>query len=59
VREKIRSLYGQHVAGALVHENPVAVLEDRDLPYSPEPISPQKKEKSLTIKMPFFSRSKK
>ncbi len=49
--EKASSFIGEKEALALVRDNPQAVLEDKQIPYYPEPLFPQKK-KSLSIKIP-------
>lgn len=48
---------GEGSALALVTSNPQAVLDDRDIPYRPEPVSPVEKRASLKIKLPRFLRS--
>jgi len=43
---------GKKNAGFLVRKNPQAVVEDRAIPYLPEPINPKEKEKSFKIRIP-------
>jgi protein-tyrosine phosphatase len=54
----IESIIGPEAARALVVDNPRAVLEDKSLPYLPEPVNPAPKEKSFKIKLPSFSFNK-
>jgi len=54
------SIVGPEAAAAMVRDNPRAVLEDKGLPYQPDPIHPQKPaEKHLRLKLPSFLRPKK
>ncbi len=48
---------GEEPAAALVTTNPQAVLDDKEIPYHPEPINPVDKKKSLKIKLPRFRKS--
>jgi protein-tyrosine phosphatase len=58
VRE-VSSRVGEEKANVLVKDNPLAVLEDRELPDFFDPIDPREKEKSLKIKLPdIFGRKK-
>jgi len=50
---------GEKSALALVTSNPLAVLNDEEIPYHPEPVSPVDNKKSLKIKLPRFRRSPK
>jgi protein-tyrosine phosphatase len=43
-------------AKALVRDNPQAVVDNQELPYTPEPVDPKEKEKKLMIKIPFFKK---
>ena len=53
-------IVGPEAAGAMVRDNPRAVLEDKPLPFLPEPVHPQTSvEKHLRLKLPSFLRSKK
>jgi protein-tyrosine phosphatase len=54
---KAEIIVGKEKAGALVRDNPQAVLDDEEIPYLPEPIYP--KEKSFKINMPNIFRHKK
>ena len=55
----VRDSFGEKTARALMFLNPHAVLEDRAVPYQPEPFDPKKKRKSLRIKIPqIFRRGK-
>lgn len=46
-------------AKALVDDNPLAVINDQDLPYIPEPKNPIERQKSLKVRLPsFFRRNK-
>jgi len=45
-------IVGEEKARALVKDNPQAVLDDKDIPYLPDPINPKEKEKSFKIKIP-------
>lgn len=56
----IEPVAGAEAARALVEDNPRAVLEDKPLPYQPEPASPHtSEEKHLRFKVPSFLRSRK
>lgn len=50
------ALIGEAGASALVEDNPRAVIEDRDIPYRPEPVDPAGKDKKLRLKIPGFLR---
>lgn len=45
---------GKKEAKALVADNPKAVLEDREIPYLPEPVNPNEIQKKIKMKIPFF-----
>jgi len=45
---------GKKEAKALVADNPRAVLEDREIPYLPEPVNPNEIQKKIKMKIPFF-----
>jgi len=47
-----RMIIGEEETRALVKDNPQAVLDDKDIPYLPEPINPKEKEKSFKINIP-------
>ncbi|GAG22968.1 unnamed protein product, partial [marine sediment metagenome] len=47
-----RMIVGEEKARALVKDNPQAVLDDKEIPYLPEPSNPKEKEKSFKIKIP-------
>ncbi len=51
----VSETYGFEGAEALFQNNPLAVAQDRDLPFSPDPIDPRPKRRSLKIKLPHFS----
>lgn len=55
--EKASSFLSEKEALALVKDNPQAVLEDKQVPYYPEPLSPKKK-KSFSIKLPHLFKNK-
>ena len=55
---KAAQLIGEDNARALVDNNPLAVVEDKELPYMPEPRKAEKKKKSLKIKLPSFIKGK-
>lgn len=57
--ERAASILGEASAKMLVEGNPGAVLEDRDLPYHPQPLSPRETRKSLNLKIPAFARRQK
>lgn len=50
--DKISEKTGADNAKALVLGNPQAVLDDKELPYLPEPVNPKEKQKSFKIKIP-------
>jgi len=52
--QQIQEQFGDQVALALVEDNPLAVLEDRNLPFLPEPKNPDQNRKSFKIKLPWF-----
>jgi protein-tyrosine phosphatase len=55
----VRDNFGERTARALMFINPHAVLEDRAIPYHPEPVDPRKRKKSLKVKIPsIFKRRK-
>jgi protein-tyrosine phosphatase len=55
----VREHFGERTAQALMFLNPHAVLEDRAVPYQPDPVNPLKKRKSLRIRIPqIFRRGK-
>ena len=45
-------IVGKEKARALVKDNPQAVLDDKEIPYLPEPSNPKEKEKSFKVKIP-------
>lgn len=49
---------GEKNARALVEDNPLAVVEDKEIPYIPEPKKAEKKKKSLKIRLPSFIKGK-
>ncbi len=50
--KRAQMIVGEEKASALVKDNPQAVLDDKDIPYLPDPINPKEKEKSFKIKIP-------
>ena len=57
--KRAEALIGEKKAGALVRENPRAVLEDREIPEYSCPTDPRKSKKSFHIKIPGFIRRQK
>jgi protein-tyrosine phosphatase len=57
--KRVGMIIGEEKAQALVEDNPRAVLDDKRIPYLPEPIDPQEKEKSLKIRVPKIFRRRK
>jgi len=55
---KASQIIGEDNARALVDDNPLAVVEDKEIPYMPEPKKTEKKKKSLKIKLPSFIKGK-
>jgi protein-tyrosine phosphatase len=56
---RAESAVGRDEAGSLVWDNPKAVVENRELPYRPEPVSPEEEKKSFRIKIPkIFSKNR-
>lgn len=53
----LRNLVEEDVVEALVRDNPSAVVEDKALPYLPDPHDPEKKRNSFRIKLPGFFRT--
>jgi hypothetical protein len=53
------AVVGKAGASALVTDNPRAVIEDRDIPYRPEPVDPAGKGKKLILRIPDFLRPRK
>jgi protein-tyrosine phosphatase len=54
--KKAGSIVGEDGARSLVLDNPQAVLDDREIPYLPEPVDPRKSKKSLSFRIPGFLR---
>jgi protein-tyrosine phosphatase len=54
--QELITLAGEEASRALVEDNPRAVIEDKEIPYHPRPQNPKQKKKSLSIKLPFFSK---
>jgi protein-tyrosine phosphatase len=52
--KRAEMLVGKEAVRALVHDNPKAVLEDREIPYFPEPRDPRKSKKSFSFRIPRF-----
>jgi protein-tyrosine phosphatase len=57
--EKAEKIVGKERAYALVRENPQAVIDNQELPFLLPPINPEKKERTLRIKIPKIFRGKK
>lgn len=56
---RVEEIYGEETARSLVRDNPQAVLDDQQVPFRPEPVSPKEKEKSFKIRIsPFFFKKK-
>jgi protein-tyrosine phosphatase len=53
---EVENFAGREKAIPLVNDNPGAVLEDREIPYIPEPLDPRKSKKTFHIKIPGFLR---
>lgn len=47
---------GESGTRSLVLDNPLAVLDDREIPYLPAPVDPRKSRKSLSFRIPGFLR---
>ena len=54
--ERAAAVVGREKASALVRDNPRAVIEDREIPFHPEPVLPEGKERTLKMKFPGFLR---
>ena len=54
--ERVAAAIGRENAAALVRNNPRAVIEDREIPFHPDPVHPDGKEKMLKLKFPGFLR---
>jgi protein-tyrosine phosphatase len=52
--KKAETMVGRGEARALVLDNPQAVLDDREIPWHPEPVDPRKARKSLSFRIPGF-----
>jgi protein-tyrosine phosphatase len=50
------AVVGREKASALVRDNPRAVIEDREIPFHPDPVQPEGKERTLKMKFPSFLR---
>lgn len=50
----VASIIGEERAEALVKDNPLAVLDDKEIPELPEPKNLREKKKSFKIKLPSF-----
>jgi protein-tyrosine phosphatase len=50
--KNIEKSMGEGTASSMVNDNPGAVLEDKDLPYLPDPVDPRKITRSFKIKIP-------
>lgn len=49
---RIKDIKGEEIVSALLIQNPLAVLSNREVPYFPDPINPIKEERSLRVKVP-------
>lgn len=56
---RVEEIYGQEMARSLVSDNPRAVLDDRPVPFHPEPVSPRETEKPFRVRIPSFFFKKK
>lgn len=54
--ERAASIVGEAGAKALVTDNPRAIIEDREIPFRPEPVDPGGKDKKLKLRIPGFLR---
>lgn len=54
--ERAAVVVGRDKASALVRDNPRAVIEDREIPFHPDPVQPEGKERTLKMKFPGFLR---
>lgn len=52
--ERAAAVVGREKAVALVRDNPLAVIEDKEIPFHPDPVQPGKKERTLKMKFPGF-----
>jgi protein-tyrosine phosphatase len=52
--KETEALFGRERASALVQDNPLAVLEDKEIPYLPQPSDPRKSRKTFRIRIPTF-----
>jgi len=57
--EKAETIVGQERARALVKENPLAVVENKEVPFVLPPTNPKEKEKSFSLKIPSVFRGNK
>ena len=57
--KRVAAVIGRENATALVRDNPRAVIEDREIPFRPDPVHPDAKEKTLKLKLPGFLRFRK
>lgn len=55
-RKRAEGIIGECGAKALVEDNPVAVLEDEEIPFMPEAENPSKDERKIPMRIPFFKR---
>jgi protein-tyrosine phosphatase len=56
--KKASQIIGEKNARALVEDNPLAVVGDKELTYMPEPQKAEKKKKTLRIRLPSFIKGK-
>ena len=54
--KRAAAVVGDEKAKAFVVENPQALLDDQELPFLPDPVNPEDKEKSFKVKIPFWKR---
>ena len=52
--KSIERVGGKKMAKALVWDNPKAVIEDREIPFLPEPIRLEERAKKFRLNLPFF-----
>ena len=50
--KKAAEIIGEKNASFLVRDNPQAVLDNKELPYFPNPVNPKEQEKSFHVKIP-------
>jgi protein-tyrosine phosphatase len=56
--KKVQEIIGEEKARALVEDNPLCVIEDREISFIPEPREAQAERKAFKIKLPSFIKKK-